>query len=271
MSAKTRLTTLNERLKTKLISKGIEIGSDVNTTTALIAKLENLEECTADKYYQNMTDWTYFFYEDARKAELANLEYADTVNGVNFDFAFGHLKNGNITVLPELNLSNAEYCRRLCILSQYITEVKDLNTSKCKSFAEAFSQCSRLVKIGSINVSAATAKVPMFDGGSSYSPFHNMFQSCSSLEEVSFVGEIKVGNINLSSCTKLKKASITGLINALSSTPAYPGDATYTKITFSTAAVNKAFETSSGANDGASSSEWNSAVSAKSAWNIITG
>lgn len=68
----------------------------------------------------------------------------------------------------------------------------------------------------------------------------------------------KIGqDFDISPSTKLSKESITSVINALL-------DGAEKTVKFSLTAVNKAFETSSGANDGSSSAEWISLITPKS-------
>lgn len=64
------------------------------------------------------------------------------------------------------------------------------------------------------------------------------------------IGGYITHDISLSRCTKLSHASITDVINHLSMT------ASGCALTLSQAAVNKAFETAEGANDGSTSAEW---------------
>lgn len=69
-------------------------------------------------------------------------------------------------------------------------------------------------------------------------------------------------NIRFTQSVKLTKASITSIINALSIT------ATSKSVTFSKEAVNKAFETSTSANDGSTSAEWLALIATKANWTI---
>lgn len=80
--------------------------------------------------------------------------------------------------------------------------------------------------------------------------FTNAFNDCTALEELILSGSLVRGGLDLHWSTKLNKASIESVINALSDTTS--GLA----ITLSKAAVDKAFETSEGANDGSTSAEW---------------
>lgn len=88
----------------------------------------------------------------------------------------------------------------------------------------------------------------------------NSFDNCPYLKNITFEGIIP-SSLRFSS-SPLTKASITSIINALSST------VTGKTLTLSKTAVNKAFETSEGANDGSSSQEWLNLVATKSNWTI---
>lgn len=93
--------------------------------------------------------------------------------------------------------------------------------------------------------------------------FSNLtFRACLALENIEIVGTIAQASLTLADATKLSKASITSIINALSSTK------TGLAVTLSKTAVNKAFETSTGANNGSTSQEWLSLVATKSNWTI---
>lgn len=90
---------------------------------------------------------------------------------------------------------------------------------------------------------------------------NNLFKSCQNLEEFIAYGTIAV-ELDLGDSPYLNKASITSVMTALHST--LEG----LTVTFSTAAVNTAFETSAGAKDGIESAEWKALRSSKSKWNI---
>lgn len=89
----------------------------------------------------------------------------------------------------------------------------------------------------------------------------NAFLRCEALKEVNIEGEIGSA-IDLQSSKLLSKTSITSFINALSTT------ASGLSITFSSIAVNKAFETSENSNDGSASTEWANLIATKSNWTI---
>lgn len=89
----------------------------------------------------------------------------------------------------------------------------------------------------------------------------NTFGYCYKLKNVVFEGELCMP-MDTHWSTELSKASIIGLINVLS-----PNTSGIT-CTFSKTAVNKAFETSEGTNDGSTSTEWTTLVNSKSNWTI---
>ena len=88
------------------------------------------------------------------------------------------------------------------------------------------------------------------------------FHNCNELQNLTVEGTIGKNGLNLQWSTKLSKASWQSIINALSTT------ATGLSITGSLVSVNKAFETSEGANDGVNSAKWLNLLSTKSNWTI---
>lgn len=92
--------------------------------------------------------------------------------------------------------------------------------------------------------------------------FSHSFTGCESLENLMIDGIIDVNSFNIQQSPKLSKASITSIINALSTTTS--GLA----VALSKTAVTKAFETSSGANDGNSSPEWLDLIGTRNNWTI---
>ena len=85
---------------------------------------------------------------------------------------------------------------------------------------------------------------------------------CKSLRHMPVSGVISQNNFNVSACTLLDKISITSIINALSTSTSG------LTVTLSNAAVNTAFETSTGAADGATSAEWLALENTKKNWTI---
>ena len=94
--------------------------------------------------------------------------------------------------------------------------------------------------------------------------FHTtMFGYCGTLIRMTVEGTIGQNGFDVHWSSGLKKESIISIINALSSTAANK------TVTLSKTAVNTAFETSAGAEDGAESEEWINLISQKSNWTII--
>jgi len=91
--------------------------------------------------------------------------------------------------------------------------------------------------------------------------FVNWFRSCFALVNLTIEGTIGQNGLNLS-WSPLSKASLISVINALSSTT------TGLAVTLRLSAVNVAFETSEGANDGSISEEWLALAATKSNWTI---
>ena len=112
--------------------------------------------------------------------------------------------------------------------------------------------CSSLVNARTMHVTEKTSYSTPFGG-------------CSKLEEIRFNGIIGKNGLSFKDSTKLSKTSIESVIEHLSSTTSG------LTVTFSRTAVNKAFETSSGAADGSTSTEWTTLVATKSNWTIALG
>ena len=148
----------------------------------------------------------------------------DTSNNYNYSQSFASAK---FTVLPEIVFSD---------------------------FAgityETFGNCTELHTIRKINLKTG------FDCA-----MNDTFKGCTALENVVFDGVIPK-NINMQWSTKLSKASITSIINALSTTTSG------LTVTLSATAVNNAFATSTGAGNGSTSAEWLALVATRYNWTI---
>jgi hypothetical protein len=138
----------------------------------------------------------------------------DTSNNANYGSVFA---NAKFTVLPEI------------VFSGFATTVYT-----------TFSSCNSLHTI---------RKITLKDGFNA--EMTDTFKNCTALENVVFEGVIPK-NINMQWSTKLTKASITSVINALSTT------ATGQTATFSQTAVNNAFTTA----------ERDALIATKSNWTI---
>ena len=93
------------------------------------------------------------------------------------------------------------------------------------------------------------------------SHYDRWFNACGQLENLTIEGAIGQNGFDFH-WSPLSKASLTSIINALSSTT------TGLTVTLRLAAVNTAFETTAGAADGSTSDEWLALVATKSNWTI---
>lgn len=129
--------------------------------------------------------------------------------------------------------------------------VVDFSKTKAE-YTGAFLNCANLETIDKLIVNPASS-FPT-----------TAFNYCYKLTNLKIGGTI--GNtLNLSFCSLLTRESIHSIISALSTTTSG------CKLTLPKAAVDREFETSSGANDGATSSEWKVFEEAHTNWTIVLG
>lgn len=126
----------------------------------------------------------------------------------------------------------------------------DIDISQSSNTTQIFSMNESLVTIRKLIVSEKTIL-----GG------NNLFYYCKALENVVFEGVIG-SNVDLQWPTKLTKASITNIINTLSTTKSG------LTVTLSKVAVDNAFATSAGAANGSTSEEWLNLIATKNNWTI---
>lgn len=114
--------------------------------------------------------------------------------------------------------------------------IEDIGLFPCQYNYGTFQGCQSLHTIEAFRVSEDS----MFD---------STFRNCFSLENLTIEGTIGQNGFNVQWSTKLSKASWVSIMTAASTTASIT-------ITGSLVSVNKAFETSTGANDGSTSPEW---------------
>lgn len=138
----------------------------------------------------------------------------------------------------------------------YAGVFKDANISTTPPFdvvagsaADMFRGCTALHTIGKLSVARESID------------FGGAFRDCTALVNIEFSGSVGQ-NMDFRWSTLLSKASITSIMNALSTT------ATGKTATFSQTAVNNAFATSAGAGNGSTSVEWLALVATRSNWTI---
>lgn len=155
-----------------------------------------------------------------------------------------------------------------------------LDTSQCTNFGYMFYVANRITHIPAISLEGSTDGIidALFthanaletidclifkeDGSDVLRPdsWGAPFYSCVALKDITIRG--KIGCTISFAHSPLLKASIKSIMDALLST------ASSKTLTFKLTAVKKAFETSSGANDGNTSEEWLALVASKSNWTI---
>ena len=146
-----------------------------------------------------------------------------------------------------------------------------LDTSQATDLSYAFGFAS-FTKLPKIDMSLSTRNEGIFVDTpveeiteivvSAKTTFTTTSFRCKKLTHMPVSGVIAQSNFNVSACTLLDKDSITSIVNALSTSTSG------LTVTLSNAAVNTAFETSTGAADGATSAEWLALENTKKNWTI---
>ena len=246
MSVTTRIQELNNRLATNLVSKGVS-AEGTETTTELINKVNDIESGGTSVINPEWTDWRYFSYYDNRNDLVAKLKYSDTSSGTNFSYMF--IGCTKLTTIPQLDTSKGTNFYGMFSGCAKLTTIPQLDTSNGTNFSQMFIGCTNLTTIPQLDTSKGTN-------------FSHMFSSCTNLTNLTMTGTIKANGMDLHYSTKLSKASIISVINALSDTT------NALKVQLSKTAVNNAFETSGGVADGSTSEEWTTLIATKANWTI---
>ena len=132
-----------------------------------------------------------------------------------------------------------------------ITHVGEIDTRSATNITSLFYAALQMVSVDKLILKS--------DGSQSINT--NAFQQMGGLVSITIEGAIGQ-TTSFEWSTRLNRASITSVINALSTTT------TGLTVTLSKTAVNKAFETSEGAADGSTSAEWLALVATRSNWTI---
>lgn len=193
-----------------------------------------------------------------------------------YSYAFSNVGWNNATFRPKYPIvasANASYIFDSCALSDYdfVENGVVLDTSKAISLTYAFRNCAGIKRLGVIDCTGCaelnrtfySCKVETIDMlvVSENLKYTNTFDYIGNLVNINIQGIIGQNGFSLKS-NVLSKDSIVSIVNHLSDTT------TGFVVTLSLAAVNKAFETSPGANDGQISQEWATLASTKSNWTI---
>ena len=150
---------------------------------------------------------------------------------------------------------------------------KIIDFSNCKLFNGFAGNAYSITRFGVIDISKATDNITFINCKSlvtidklivSSTTKYNQyaFEGVTKLENLIVEGTIAQNNFRVHYCTLLSKVSIESIINCLST------ETSGLIVTLSLDAVKKAFETSSGANDGNTTTEWEALVASKPNWTI---
>lgn len=188
------------------------------------------DETFKPKYNMRVTSATQMF----EMSRIVNLTKALKDNGVVLDTS------------KSTNVSNMFY------YSQHIKQIPVIDVTNCSSnVIGLFGTCRALETV---------EKLILKNDGSTV--IDRCFVNANSLRNIIIEGVIGQNGFDVQQSTKLSKASLTSIINALSATTSG------LTVTLSKTAVNKAFETSAGAGDGSTSAEWQILIAPKSNWTI---
>ena len=148
----------------------------------------------------------------------------------------------------------------------------DIDFSKCENMAGAFMNAIGIGAIGEVKVLANWVQNNTFSGASNLHTielyyltngtqnFNNTFAGCTSLANIT-IGGVIAGTISFAPCP-FTKESITSIVEHLSASM------TGKTLTLKKSAVDSAFETAQGAQDGSGSQKWATLIATKSNWTI---
>lgn len=197
-------------------------------------------------------------------------------NGTRTDYqgAFGGLGWTNEMFKPKYNMqpTSAYYMFRRSGISGDLVEILEnlgvtLDFSECTSALELFSNTYNLTRVGVLDFSkisgSAIGNCFAWSGVKTIDKvivtpntrLDNFPGAAQQLESITFEGTIAKPGLDMTYCTKLSKASIISIINALSTTTSG------LSITLSKTAVTNAFGSTT-------ASEWTTLVGTKSNWTI---
>ena len=209
------------------------------------AKAKVPDTYNAGKSCKDLTDFSYFFKNDARSDMW---QYVNTRNGINFNYMFEHCNSLTKEQIPLLDTSKGLKFNSMFRECMYITSIPLLDTSKGTDFNGMFDSCINLTSIPILNTSKGGYFINMFkncgelmtapaldvSNGVSFNymfagcsklkvvpklntakggHFDGMFDGCSKLTDVSFT--IIKASISFSASPKLDAFTLRGIVNAL--------------------------------------------------------
>lgn len=130
----------------------------------------------------------------------------------------------------------------------------NVDTSAAKAAASAFYNCNKLEIIDGTPIDLSSINA---DGN-----IYQLFHMCYKLAEVRFKGIIKA-SLSLNKLQQITKATIDSVVSCLSD------DVSGKSVSFNEMRINSLYETSSGAADGANSTEWATVIGRKPNWTFV--
>ena len=189
-------------------------------------------------YTGNCTELSYLFCQCQGLNSIPNL---DTSKCTNFSYMFAYCYS--LYDMPSIDTSKGTNFTQMFTSCKVVPEI---DTSSGTNFTSMFFMC-KATTIPRLNVSNSTKSLEY------------LFESATNLETVNFEGVIKQ-KIGFKYNPNISKATIVHVIDKLSS------EVSGQTCIFKLASINKQFETSEGASDGSTSSEWASLVATKPNW-----
>lgn len=196
--------------------------------------------------YGRRINYTRAFYGEGWNDNIFKPKHKIKPTNANQMFSSNSIKDYGAT---DIDLSEATDISYLFYYS-VTTHIPDISTVSSPTLEYVFAGCY---------LAKTLDRLILKDDGSQ--SFVNVFRLCTSLENILIEGTIGQGGFNVS-WSPLNKASLTSVVNALSSTT------TGLTVTLRLSAVNSAFETSEGAMDGSTSDEWLALAATKANWTI---
>lgn len=217
-------------------------------------------------------------FEAGQKSEYDRFWDKYQKNGAKlwYNYAFAGTRWTEETFKPKYDLvaSGCAYMFSDCAVKNLKTTLENLgltlDTSTATSAVYMFSN-SYIAEVGELDMTSAVVLTGIFYGARIVSvdklilrsdgtnTLINAFYNASNLENIIFEGTVGA-SVDMHWSTNLSRVSIESLLSHLSDEKSGLG------VTLSLDAVNKAFESSDGACDGADTDEWNTLTEAHSGW-----
>lgn len=248
-----KLQAINDNMDA-VYEAGVEVGVEQGKQIGIEQGKQAQYDAFWDIFQQegDRTSYVYGFGGRGWTKENFVPKYDMQISNANSMFAYCAVTGDLVELLNDLGV-NLDFTNctlmNMAFQNSYFSRLGHINAITATNLTQCFMNMSNLVTIDKLTV---TNKCTTFSA---------IFTGTPALKNITLEGQI-AANISFAPCTKLTKASITSIINALSSTTSG------LKLTLSKIAVGDAFETSEGAEDGSDSTEWATLTATKTNWTI---